>query len=63
MNDNTRFRNQDDPARLNLELTNRTHPISELKYGCSPGLSDHVIIEMDAEAEGRAEDDVHKIKG
>ncbi|MCX7564718.1 hypothetical protein OS176_14495, partial [Xanthomonadaceae bacterium XH05] len=42
----TRFRGEDTPARLDLLLTKEPDVIEYLKYMCPIGKSDHVVIEF-----------------
>lgn len=57
--ENTRYRSDDELARLDLVLTKGLHLKDDLRYGCPLGKSDHVIIEIETE-EGSEEDESYK---
>ncbi|MPC39816.1 hypothetical protein E2C01_033365 [Portunus trituberculatus] len=48
VNENTRYRGDDEPARLDLVFT-RVQINDDLRYECPLGKNDHVVIEMEAE--------------
>ncbi|XP_050725009.1 uncharacterized protein LOC127002828 [Eriocheir sinensis] len=58
--ENTRYRNDDEPVRLDLVPTKGMHLLNEFRYGCPHGKSDHVIIEMETGEEGTEGDESYK---
>ncbi len=57
--ENTRYRRDDKPARLDLILTKGLDLTKELSYGCPIGKSDHVIMEFEIDKqvnEGKREE-------
>ncbi|MPC98740.1 hypothetical protein E2C01_094121 [Portunus trituberculatus] len=54
--ENTRFRRNDKPARLDLVFTMGIQMNDDLRFKCPLGKSDHVILEMDIE-EGKEDRD------
>lgn len=60
VNEHTRYRSDDEPARLDLVLTIGIQIKDELRYGCPLGKSDHVTIEIDTEVEVTKEDESYK---
>ena len=44
--ENTRYRGDDEPARLDLVLTREVYLCGDIQYKCPLGKSDHVVIEM-----------------
>lgn len=45
MKGDTRFRGEDTPSMLNLLCTKEWDIVRKIRYGCSMGNSDHVMIE------------------
>ena len=57
--ENTRFRGNEEPSRLDLLLTKELEVIRKVNYQCPLGKSDHVLIEFkvnDSIKEGRREE-------
>ena len=46
VSENTRFRGEDKPSRLDLVFTKEVELIKDINYVCPIGKSDHVILEM-----------------
>lgn len=58
--ENTRYRGEDEPARLDLVLTREVCIEDEIQYRCPLGKSDHVVLQMKLEEKEEVKDELYK---
>ena len=58
--ENTRYRGDDEPARLDLVLTRDVGIEDEIQYKCPLGKSDHVVLQMRLQEEEESKDELYK---
>ena len=58
--ENTRYRGEDEPARLDLVLTREVSIEDEIQYKCPLGKSDHVVLQMELEEREEIKDELYK---
>ena len=58
--ENTRYRGEDEPARLDLVLTREVCIEDEIQYRCPLGKSDHVVLQMKLEEKEEMKDELYK---
>lgn len=58
--ENTRYRGDDEPARLDLICTREVEICNDINYKCPLGKSDHMVMEMEFEEDDRERDVSYK---
>ena len=58
--ENTRYRGDDEPARLDLVLTREVNLCGDIQYKCPLGKSDHVVMEMQIEVKQGKRDEAYR---